>query len=114
MKIEQPPMPEGKDVISLSSDEFKKFASMDTDDPQLIELMETKGIAFDSGDVAIEIDGTKERMVTGKNDFGTLLSLERIEELYGKDEMRTIEEQRANKSLTTSVPSRLKKEQEQG
>ena len=107
MKVEQPEkITEDKDVISLSSDEFKKFASMDTDDPRLIELMEAKGIAFDSGDVAIEIDGIKERMVTEKNDFGTLLSLEKIEEIYGEDEMKTIEARRASESLTTSVPRR--------
>ena len=46
--------------------------------------MKKKGISFDSGDIAIEIDGKKEVMDTRKEDFGTLLTLETIKEKEGK------------------------------
>ena len=41
----------------------------------------------------IEIDGKKEMMTTRKDDFGTVLTPETIERIYGKEKRDAIEAQ---------------------
>jgi len=95
MNFEQPPMPEGEaeKIFSLSKDEFERLHNLKTEDPEDISFMEEQGISFDSGDIVIEIDGRKEMMTTRKDDFGTLLTPETIEERYGKEKRDMIEKQ---------------------
>lgn len=73
MNFEQPPIPEKKQdkIVKLSQSEREVFANRKVDDPELLKLMEEKGISFDSGDIAIESDGIKGEMTTKKEDFGT-------------------------------------------
>ncbi|MBU1091306.1 hypothetical protein KKA27_00310 [Patescibacteria group bacterium] len=91
MKFEQPPISENKSeeteekIISLSRDEFKRLSGINTEDPEDIKFMQEKGVSFDSGDIFIEIDGSRQMMTTKKVDFGTLLLPETIEKLYGKE-----------------------------
>jgi hypothetical protein len=95
MRFEQPPIPEDKaeKIFSLSKDEFERLRNLKTEDPEDISFMEEKGISFDSGDIVIEIDGKKEMMTTRKDDFGTLVTPETIEERYGKEKRDMIEKQ---------------------
>ncbi len=52
--------------------DFTKFANMDINDPELLKLMAERNISFDSGDIDVVIEGKVEKMVTSKNDFGTI------------------------------------------
>ena len=85
MSIEQPNTFEK--IFDLSKDEFKRLNMQD------IELMKEKGISFDMGDIIIEIDGKKRMMGTEKKDFGIILTAENIEELYGKQKLKTLGKQ---------------------
>lgn len=93
MGFEKEALPESKKelkIFSLSRDDFKKLFNLDAENPKDIKFMEEKGISFDMGDIIIKIDGEKKMMTTKKEDFGTLLTLDTIEMLYGKktrDEM---------------------------
>jgi len=54
-------------------EEWKKYCggAADLDSEEQKKWMEEKGIQFDSGEVEVEIDGKKMKMVTSKEDFGT-------------------------------------------
>jgi len=102
MKFEQPPIPENKNesnepmeekVFSFSGEEFERLHNLNIEDPEDIKFMEEKGISFDSGNIIIEIDGKKEMMTTRKDDFGTVLTPETIERIYGKEKRDAIEAQ---------------------
>jgi len=84
---------EGGEIISLTEEEFKRIYNLDPKNPEDIKFIESKGIALDSGDVVIKVNGRKEMMVTDKDDFGTILTLDTIERRYGKDKRREFEEQ---------------------
>ena len=67
------------EVPKFSMEEWKKYCSgpssaLDSEEQQ--RWMEEKGIKFDSGDIEVEIDGKKMKMVTAKEDFGTWIDME--------------------------------------
>jgi len=68
-------------AIFDSMEEFKKITNSSIDNPELLQMMKDKGIEFDSGVIAVEIGGKQELMSTSREDFGTLLSLEKIEKI---------------------------------
>lgn len=59
--------------IQLTKEEYETISSLKLDDPQMQELLKSKGITIESGDVEVEIDGQLHKMKTSRNDFGTLL-----------------------------------------
>lgn len=99
MKIEQPQIYKStsveskKDIIKLTPDENQlltnSFGNLE-DNQELKKLMEQKGISFGSGDIIVEVNGLKEMMVTNKDDFGTKLDPETVENLYGAEKRKEI------------------------
>jgi hypothetical protein len=75
-------------AIKLTRSEFEEIANMNTSDQAAIRFANGKGIFFDTGLIPIFIDRRKAIMVTAKYDFGTLLSLDTIEEFLGREVRR--------------------------
>jgi len=75
---------EGKEsvkIVPLTREEFDQikntFESSSPEDKQkTAEIMESKGIEYDSGSIDVEVDGEKFKINTDKNDFGTRLEKE--------------------------------------
>lgn len=72
-------------AIKLTDEEFEQISNMDINDVVITTLMNEKGIYFNSGLIPIKVGNKKMIMVTFKYDFGTILTLETIEEFFGKD-----------------------------
>ena len=72
-------------AIKLTKVEFHEITNMDTSDTIMIKLINGKGIYFDTGLIPIIVENEKMIMTTFKYDFGTILTLETIEEFLGKD-----------------------------
>lgn len=66
-------LPNEKRPIRISSEEWKNFANRSIDDPELTKWLVEKGISFGDGFIEIELDGEKKKMVTSKEDFGTII-----------------------------------------
>ena len=71
MSFENPSTNE-KEPVSLTREQMNKLTQGETDDPELISLMQEKGIDFDNGFIDVDIDGEKRQMNSSKEDFGTL------------------------------------------
>ena len=67
-------------VPEISTGEWQEFCTLPPEDPKLVHWMEEKGIEFDQGDVPVTYDGKKAKMVTDRNDFGTIIEVEGEEE----------------------------------
>lgn len=99
MNFEQPPVVEianekEPEPIILTTQEREILSrTKNLEDPNVLKLMEAKGITFDSGDVVIEVDGQKMMVTTSKDDFFTKLMPETIEERYGREKRDAIEAQ---------------------
>lgn len=68
--------PEKKSTpIKLSREEFDTLrdARPGLQDPKRLEVMEKRGIEFDSGIITLEVDGEEIKMTTETGDFGTAL-----------------------------------------
>ena len=75
MSLESFKSPEKPKIPSFTTDEWKNYCSNTTiSDEDLQKWMAEKGIKYDSGMIEIELDGKKEKMVTSKDDFGTISS----------------------------------------
>ncbi len=68
---EQFPNNQEKSIIQLTAEEYGKYSSMSTDNPELLDWMQEKGISFDQGMIDVEIDGKKTQINSNKSDFGT-------------------------------------------
>lgn len=91
MKFEQwPTADKPKEPILLTKEEFDLLASFSTDPNLKEQLMKEKGINFDDGDIAINVDGKIEMMTTRSDDFGTILEPETVEERYGPEKKKEI------------------------
>jgi len=74
MTVEMPQNETEKGIPQLSSDEWNKFCTVgNMNDPELLNWMQEKHISFDQGDIEIELDGKVVKMVTDKDDFGTIV-----------------------------------------
>ena len=97
MKFEQPPMEESKAEheeapIALTSEEYEALGRPhNQEDPNVHRLMAEKGIAFDTGDIVVDIDGEKKMVTTNKDDFFTRLTNQTIEERYGKEKLKSLQ-----------------------
>lgn len=64
-----------KNEPRFTREEWKQFcggyAKLDSEEQR--EWMERKGIKFDSGHIQVRIDGERVKMVTDRNDFGTIV-----------------------------------------
>ena len=70
----EPQVPRGEKIIKLTHEESNILSGIDEEDSEpdsekVKKIMEEKGIEFNSGEIEIEIDGKKFKMVTDKNDF---------------------------------------------
>ncbi len=72
-------------AVRLTQAEFDKIANMNTSDQTAIQFANSKGIYFDTGLVPLYIDRQKAIMVTLKNDFGTILSPDTIQDVLGAE-----------------------------
>ncbi len=62
--------------IQITEEELKKYSHLaltSPDEPELLKWMGEKGIKFDSGNVDVQINGQTEKMVTSREDFGTIV-----------------------------------------
>lgn len=69
MENEQPE----QSLPQFSREEFDLFRNANVDDPQLLAMMEARGIQFNSGDLEIMVDGEPLTVTTKKDDFGTVV-----------------------------------------
>ncbi len=97
MNFEQPPVveinneKEPEPIILTAEERAVLSRTKNLEDPNILKLMEEKGITFDAGDVVIEVDGKKMMVTTSKDDFFTTLMPETIEEKYGREKRDAIE-----------------------
>jgi len=70
-----------KEPVILTKEEYGKIIELGPENPEVIKIMQEKGISPDSGVIDIEIEGSKHKIETRSDDFGTMVR----EQTYGKE-----------------------------
>lgn len=81
---------EKTDPIVLSEQELVTLANAKNDDPKKEAIMRDKGIDFDSGEIIVEVYGSRQLMETKKDDFGTIIPRQEVEKMYDQDRIKEI------------------------
>lgn len=81
IKMEREPITEKLKIPEVTLEQFEKLSMLDVNDPELLKIMEEKGIKFDQGTIKITVilpDGEKVWIPinTSREDFGTVVNLE--------------------------------------
>lgn len=62
-----------KELVKLTPEELDEYTALSPDNPKLLEWMASKGFEFGDGEIDVIVGGEKRKMVTLRDDFGTLL-----------------------------------------
>lgn len=81
----------GERVFILLKEQYDRLGNINPNNSEDVAFTQSLGIEFDSGDIVIEVDGEKKMMTTQTTDFGTELTGEMIEDLYGAEKRKEIE-----------------------